>query len=191
MLRYYPPLGHKDHVCLLKDPDQDVRDRLHDTIFIPYMNHPGAFGTKRKFDHHTGVDLYTASGSAVYNMRAGVIRGIGTFTGEAVGSPWWNETQYIVVESLGEFFLYGEIEPVPTLEVGQNVARGQLIGIVQQVLKQDKGRPMSMLHIERFSEFVLVDRISGVVWEHDKRKPYGLKNPLMAIWESYELQDES
>jgi hypothetical protein len=36
---------------------------------IPTGNHFGAFGTTRKFDIHTGVDLYCNEGDEVFAME--------------------------------------------------------------------------------------------------------------------------
>jgi hypothetical protein len=56
---------------------------------IPVGSHDGAFGTKRRFDMHTGVDLYCPDGAEVVTVEEGVIVGIEVFTGPRADSPWW------------------------------------------------------------------------------------------------------
>ena len=48
---------------------------------------PGRFGTVRKHEVHTGVDLYTYPGMPVLAVEAGVVVAIEKFTGLEAGSP--------------------------------------------------------------------------------------------------------
>ena len=64
---------------------------------IPEGEHPGAFLKERKNHFHEGIDLYTKVNSEVVSMNDGVVFKIINFTGEAVGSPWWNSTQAIKI----------------------------------------------------------------------------------------------
>lgn len=115
-------------------------------------DHPGAFGARRKHDVHTGVDLYCPDGEPVYAICTGtVVRVIEDFTGPGAGSPWWNKTGAVMVEDVMGVFLYGEINVDLGIAVGERIRPGRLLGTVAQVLKKDKGRPMSMLHVERYS----------------------------------------
>lgn len=118
------------------------------TIGIPTGGSLGAFGVKRKHHIHEGVDLYVRYGSPVWAMESGKIVSIEQFTGSAVGSPWWRDTWVVMVEGDSGVFAYGEILPSSRLRVGGRLWHGELLGHVLQVLKKDKGRPMSMLHIE-------------------------------------------
>ena len=81
-------------------------------------------------------------------VEGGVVAAIIPFTGAIVEPPmpWWNDTYAVMVEGPSGVVLYGEVAPV--VEVGQTVDRGAHIAHVKQVLKIDKGRPMSMLHLE-------------------------------------------
>ena len=73
-------------------------------------NEQGQFGAVRKHDIHTGIDLYCPPNSKVFAMEAGRVIVRGAFTGMAAGSPWWNDTQYLVIRSdAGRIILYGEI----------------------------------------------------------------------------------
>jgi murein DD-endopeptidase MepM/ murein hydrolase activator NlpD len=108
--------------------------------------HPGAFGVVRTHHIHEGVDLYCAAGTPVSAVEAGVVVAVVPFTGPAAGSPWWLDTQAVLVEGESGVVLYGEISA--ETEVGATVDAGQRIGQVVRVLRNDKGRPTAMLHLE-------------------------------------------
>ena len=130
-------LHHMDfyHPPLLPMPD------------IPVCLHYGSYLAKRKFDTHTGVDLYTPVGSRVYAIENGEIVKIRYFTGPEAGCDHWNTTWAIDIEGYSGVICYGEIKPIRFLKEGQFVKKGQIIGRVLQVLKKDKGKAMSMLHL--------------------------------------------
>lgn len=108
----------------------------------------GRFGGHRRYDRHTGVDLYCKEGTPVYAMESGTVVGVVLFTGLGAGSPWWNETHAVLVEGDSGVILYGEVIP----EVGENsyVYEGQVVGKVTRVLQNDKGLPTTMLHLEHY-----------------------------------------
>lgn len=123
---------------------------------IPIGQHPGAFFTRRKFEHHTGVDLYTRDGEPVHAMESGTVVSIEHFTGAQDGSPWWEDTDCVLVEGPSGVICYGEISVAPHLRLGSAVTRRDHIGNVKRVLKKGKERPdiqghsTSMLHIELY-----------------------------------------
>lgn len=123
---------------------------------IPVGNHPGAFGVQRKHERHTGVDLYTKPKQEVHAMEPGIIVNIEHFTGPQDNSPWWNDTDCMLIEGKTGVFCYGEIEPNVFLHPGYFVKKGQFIGNVKPVLKDNKkrddieGHSTSMLHIELY-----------------------------------------
>lgn len=117
---------------------------------LPLLPHPGAFGAVRKHHTHEGVDLYCPEGTPVMAVEAGTIVAIIPFTGPQVDMGWWHDTDAVMVEGATGVVLYGEITPEP-LAIGQAVEPGDVIGHVKQVLVNDKGRPMSMLHLELYS----------------------------------------
>ena len=124
------------------------------TKFIPEKPHPGAFGVDRRHHVHTGVDLYTEKDMQVFAVEHGLIVDIGQFTGEKVGSPWWNDTWYIYVEGASGVICYGELKP-NTLSIGVTVFRGEPIGRVVPVLKKGPKPEIPfhsdcMLHIELY-----------------------------------------
>lgn len=130
----------------------------------------GRFGTKRKFDTHTGVDLYCRAGERVYAIEDGILVDVVKFTGSDAGSPWWNDTYAILVEGESGVILYGEVE-APFLIKGMNIKGGQFLSNVVQVLKTDKGLPMCMLHIELYETGY---RNGGEWWRH--KRPEWLLN---------------
>lgn len=109
---------------------------------------PGRFGAVRRHDVHTGVDLYTDPGMPVLAVEAGVVVAVEDFTGPKANSPWWNDTQAVLVEGESGVVVYGEVEVAPGLRVGSVVRRGDEIAAVVTVLREDKGRPRTMLHLE-------------------------------------------
>lgn len=125
---------------------------------IPVGSHPGAFGAKRKHDTHTGVDLYTDQGRPVYAVESGLVVAHGFFTGPQDGSPWWNNTSYVMIEGVSGVVCYGEVES--WVVVGEAVRAGRHIADVVRVLKEGKERPEipghrpSMLHIELYKHGV-------------------------------------
>ena len=111
-------------------------------------DHPGAFGVSRKHHTHEGVDLYCPEGTPVRAVEPGVVVAVIKFTGPSATppSPWWNDTEAVLVEGETGVVLYGEITSIK--EVGDRVEAGSLLGFVIEVLTEDKGRPTSMLHLE-------------------------------------------
>lgn len=117
---------------------------------LPRLPHPGAFGAIRKHHIHEGIDLYGNDGDAVYTMDEGTVIAVYPFTGPSVGMPWWNDTWAVAVEDVAGVWVYGEL--VPTVCAGSTLKRGDTIGHLTPVLKVDKGRPMTMLHLERWKK---------------------------------------
>jgi hypothetical protein len=148
---------------------KELRKPLCNMGEVPMGDHVGAYGVERKHDVHTGVDLYGEVGQEVYAIECGEVVGVGLFTGEGVGSNWWNETSYVMVRGDSGVVCYGEIEP--HVDLGQMIVAGQLVGNLLTVLKKDKGRPMTMLHIERYAYGNTVPISS---WIRGWGKPKGL-----------------
>jgi murein DD-endopeptidase MepM/ murein hydrolase activator NlpD len=113
---------------------------------IPIDTHCGAFGVVRTHHTHEGVDLYVPRGTPVSTVEAGVVVAVVPFTGPHAGTPWWLDTWAVLVEGESGVVVYGEIAPHVT--VGQTLGAKAIVGVVIQVLRHDKGRPTSMLHLE-------------------------------------------
>jgi murein DD-endopeptidase MepM/ murein hydrolase activator NlpD len=141
---------------------------------------PGKFGAVRKHDVHTGVDLYCAEGQPVQAVEAGTVVAILDFTGPKADSRWWRDTRAVMVEGAGHVVLYGEIREAPELAVGTVVQPGDTIGEVVRVLRQDRGLPTTMLHLELYAPGVR----EPVWWRLDEQQPAGLFDPtewLLAV----------
>ena len=159
--------------------------RLHKPVElirnIPSAGEPGAFGAIRKFDIHTGIDLYCEDGTPVYAVEDGVIVSIEDFTGPEAGSPWWNSTKAVLIEGDNGVIVYGEIEP-DGMQIGTHVIGGMPLGFVKQVLKKDKGvTPTSMLHFEWLKHGTR----QTYWWYHDEGKPDNLLDPTELIGRIY------
>lgn len=125
----------------------------------------GVFGAIRKYDIHTGVDLYCEEDSDVYAIEDGVVMAIEDFTGPQAESPWWNDTKTLLIEGGSGVILYGEIET--HLKVHDLIITGDKIGKVKTVLKEDKGLPMTMLHVELYKP----KTTASVIWSIDAPQP--------------------
>lgn len=141
---------------------------------IPILPHKGAFGAERKWHMHEGIDLYTNPNDEVFSMEDGEIVKIELFTG-GLDSPWWNETHCVMVSGKSGIINYGEITPQPNLKVGQKISAGDLIGQVKTVLKKNKGRPMTMLHLELLSSPEFAE------WKVGQKKPDFLLDPTILL----------
>ena len=126
-----------------------------DQTGLPLPPHCGSFGIQRTHDVHTGIDLYCDEHTQVFAVESGRVIDVGIFTGEKVESPWWNETFYVSVLGNTGVVVYGEIKPC--VNIGDIVDESSVIGTVMQVLKRDKGRPRSMLHLELMQDGYYVD----------------------------------
>lgn len=132
---------------LIESNDSDSFKTINgDKTALPVFPHLGAFGAVRQHHMHEGVDFYCANGTEIRAVEEGVVVGVMPFTGVAAGCDWWHDTDAVLVEGATGVAVYGEL--TPAVANGQAVKRGDLIGHIKQVLKEDKGRPMSMLHFE-------------------------------------------
>lgn len=138
---------------------------------LPLAPHPGAFGVRRKHHTHEGVDLYCPHGTPVRAIEAGAVDAIKPFTGPHAGLPWWRDTWAIFVTGASGTIVYGEV--APHTKVGQKVVAGELLGVVIRVLKHDKGRPMSMLHLELRPQGITEE----IQWLAHEMKPPALLDP--------------
>lgn len=143
----------------------------------------GSFAAVRKHHTHEGVDLYGEQNEDVFAVEDGVVVGIEWFTGEHTNppSPWWNNTQGVLVEGESGVVVYGEILLVEGIEIGSVIKREQKVGELETVLKKDKGRPMTMLHMELYEKGV---RRTGE-WDHGNDRPKGLLDPSEYIEDAF------
>ena len=135
------------------------------------INNESSFAHIRKHDIHTGIDLHTEEGSKVLSIAKGKVIKVIHFTGTKANSPWWEETDAILVSHSFGVVLYGEL--TAKVKEGEELEMGQEIGLIKRVLKTNKGKPQSMLHLEYYNQKV----DDGVVWNLNEDVPKGLLNP--------------
>jgi len=140
---------------------------------VPEGVHQGAFGAQRKYDVHTGVDLYCRLGEPVLAVEDGVVVAVVDFTGIDAESPWWHDTAAVLVKGASGVVCYGEVEIGKTARVGDRLRRGDRVGQVARVLVHDKGLPMDMLHLELYAP----DVVEPVWWRLTMPRPQGLLDP--------------
>ena len=108
-------------------------------------------------------------------MESGTVVAVEPFTGAHVpppdSSPWWNDTWAVLVEGPSGVIVYGEI--LPAVHPGDAVAAGQPLGIVIPVLRRDKGRPTTMLHLE----WMRPGARQTVWWRLGQPQPEELRDP--------------
>lgn len=145
---------------------------------LPVEGDPGYFAAVRKFDIHTGIDLYCRPFEPVYAIENGIVVKVEEFTGPNVGSPWWNSTEAVLIEGKSGVIVYGEISIVPGLEVNDKICKGDLIGNVIPVLKTQKSSiPQHMLHLELMSH----GNYDTLIWDLDTEQPDALLNPIVLL----------
>lgn len=149
---------------------------------IPIYPHVGSFGIRRRHDVHKGIDLYAAEGEKVYSVEMGTIVDICPFTGEIAGFPFWENTYGVYIKGVSGIVVYGEIIPNSELKIGDVVAIDTVIGTVKRVIKNDKGRPISMLHLELHENDIHTEQ-----WELGKDKPSSILDPTERLIKSNKL----
>ena len=154
---------------------------------VPIAGHPGSFGVRRKYSHHTGVDLYTTDGAAVLAMEDGRVVCREQFTGPQDNSPWWLNTDALLVEGASGVICYGEIAVDSKMESGTRVYRGDVIGRVKYVLPEGRERPdipghsRAMLHVELYER----DRLGcSTSWKLSDPKHDYLLDPTSKLIEA-------
>lgn len=160
------------------------------SLRLPSPDEPGSFGFKRKHHIHEGVDIYCNPLARVNAVEDGKFISVIKFTGEFAGSPWWNNTYAILVEGESGVIVYGETMHNPFYEdrrknlifISDKISKGDYLGLVVPVLKVDKGKPMSMLHLELYEH----GYYEPVEWKLDESKPEGLLDPTSLLKEAYE-----
>jgi len=151
---------------------------------IPLGSHPGAYGVKRKFNVHEGIDLYGKPGDNVYAIRDGEVLVILPFTGPKAGCPWWLDTDAVLVRDEDGYYVYGEVKA--SVEVGDRIVSGQVIATLTPVLEAQKfrkdipGHSVTMLHLERYDN-TYNPNDGWATWNDLPDKPLFLQDPTPAL----------
>jgi murein DD-endopeptidase MepM/ murein hydrolase activator NlpD len=137
---------------------------------------------------HEGVDLYAPEGTPVHAVEDGRVVAITPFTGPHAGLPWWLDTWAVLVEGASGVVVYGEVTPDSGLQAnlasdGSYVRAGQQLGRVTRVLRNNKGRPTSMLHLELHPR----GSRSCPEWHLDAKRPEALLDPTPHLLTSLPL----
>ena len=175
---------------LVRDADPvGFRGHPEGVTGVPHGDlHPGAFGFVRANHVHEGVDLYCADGTPVMAVEDGVIVAVIAFTGPSAEppSPWWHDTQAILVEGESGVVVYGEVGVGTGIREGVRVGAGEVIGHVRQVLVKPKTppRPMSMLHLELHEKGTR----DAYEWTEEGGRPKSLLDPTMHLLEIVQEQ---
>ena len=163
-----------------------------------FPDYPGTFSAIRMYDIHTGIDLYCKPGTEVIAMEPGIVVGIEAFTGEHVPgehkSAWWNNTFVVLIHGniTNQIFAYGEISSFyKNIKLDAYVEQGTPIGRIDvPVLKNKKQRPITMLHMEQYSElpygytgsfFNIGDISATAYWPLNAEKPMALMDPTNTL----------
>ena len=165
-----------------EDPDGFLR-HPHGTTGLPIgALHPGAFGFERANHVHEGVDLYCPEGTPVFAVEDGRVVAVIAFTGPSAipPSPWWHDTQAILIEGVSGVVVYGEVGVGTGIREGVHVSAGEPIGHVVPVLKKDKGRPGVMLHLELHTRGVR----DAYEWTAEGGRPESLLDPTADLLEA-------
>lgn len=148
----------------------------------PMVDHPGWFGSKRKYDIHTGIDLYCKPDTDVYAFEDGEVVDIDWFTGTKADCPWWFDSKFMAIAGKSGTIIYGEIVPMDLK--GCKVKAGQKIGRTVRIVKKPPksyiiGHRMDMLHIELIQTG---EAKWGGDWTHDEDRPKFLKDPTIYLY---------
>lgn len=161
---------------------------------FPINNHPGAFGYRRKYDIHTGIDLYCEEGTSVYAIETGQVVAYKVFTGKLVKMPWWRQTYALLVRSKNRYILYGEMKRDRRIRCGDIVDCGQFLGEAIPVLYKKKirkdipGHSHCMLHLEQYS----LDYSPDMGWiEWTDKKPDFLIDPTPLLFQFHIFMNDS
>jgi phosphopantothenoylcysteine decarboxylase len=147
---------------------------------IEFAHHPGSFGSKRKHDIHTGVDLY-ASHYKFCAMESGIVIDKGQYTGVAVGSPWWRDTDFITIAGNSGHICYGEVKVNDYIKAGDQINVGQHLGYVVPVLQERRldipYHKEVMLHIELLKSGSYANE-----WKHGDQRDPNLLDPTPYLY---------
>lgn len=177
------PLYNK-FVGITSFDDSFLRIHTFRQFEIPMGRHVGAFGAIRKHDIHKGVDLYCKDGCSVFAVEDGVVLKRRPWTGEKAGSPFWHETDALIVRGSCWIIAYGEIRIASGVIEGSRIEANQEIGRVKEVLKTKKGRPTSMLHLQMYNG----EPAKVGTWELGQPKPENLIDPTPMLLETAIVQ---
>lgn len=130
--------------------------------------HPAGFGYSKSHNIHTGIDLYVPEGSTVHSVEDGTIIDIFKFTGPKTIYPQLLPTEAVVVNGATGLVLYGEVEVLEGLQIGQLIGAGaKIANIICAVPDQP------MLHLELHKHGSKIP----CLWKQGHPQPKSLLDP--------------
>jgi murein DD-endopeptidase MepM/ murein hydrolase activator NlpD len=132
----------------------------------------GGFGAKRKYNLHTGIDLYCKHEQPVAAVETGTVVNIVNFNSKN-RPKWMNKTKAILIESQNNVVAYCNVIENPECKIGTKVQAGEIFGKVISVNKYEKKQDICMLHLE-FYDYGTRKRVT---WSYDWPKPIILQDP--------------
>ncbi len=135
--------------------------------------YPAAFGARRKYNLHTGIDLFCENMQPLASVEAGKIVSIGDFSNQKDKSPWLNRTRVILIEGQTGVVAYCNVIEKPGLRVGRAVTAGEIIGNVIRINKKRRKNDICMLHLELYKPGTR----KRVIWSYNFPKPPQLLDP--------------
>jgi murein DD-endopeptidase MepM/ murein hydrolase activator NlpD len=135
--------------------------------------HPAAFGARRKYNIHTGVDLFCEHMQPLASVEDGIVVAIKNFSKNKNKSPWLNKTKAILIEGESGVVAYCNVSERPGLQVGDLVDAGEIIGNVIRINKKKRRKDICMLHLELYEK----GTTKRVTWSCNYPKPKHLKDP--------------
>ncbi len=115
-------------------------------------------------------------------VEAGVVVAVLPFTGEIAALPWWLDTHVVLVEGASGVVAYGEV--LPSVVAGATLRAGERLGQVKRVLRNDKGRPTAMLHLELHAPGTR----ECPEWTESSGRPASLRDPTPFLLAAFEEQ---
>lgn len=134
---------------------------------------PAGFGARRKFNLHTGIDLFCNHGQMLAAVEAGTVVSIKDFSKNKNKSPWLNKTRAILIEGRSGVVAYCNVIERTGLTVGTKVEAGEIIGNVVRINKKQRKNDICMLHLELYK----AGTRKRVTWSYNYPKPPQLLDP--------------
>jgi hypothetical protein len=138
---------------------------------------PGGFGTKQKFNFHTGVDLFCKHLQPLAAVEAGTIVALQDFSKnknkQEQNNPRYNNTRVILIEGKTGVVAYCNVQEAENIKIGMKIDAGDIIGNVVRVNKNKRENDICMLHLELY-EHGTRKRVS---WSFVFPKPVHLLDP--------------
>ena len=130
--------------------------------------HPAGFGYSKNHNVHTGVDLYVSYNAPVHSVENGTVIDIVKFTGPQTNYPNLLPTQAILIEGQSGVVLYGEIEVLEEIQIGQLIEAGSKIAHIKCAVPDQP-----MLHLELYKPGTK----NSCVWKQGQPQPKPLLDP--------------